>query len=87
MTTPTQTPSVVAKNSNMANRSISSLDSTSPYHLNSSDNPGTILVSRSLTGDNYSTWSRAMQMALSAKNKLSIIDNTIPQPDPAVHPK
>lgn len=57
------------------------IDSTSPYYLHNSDNPGTILVSRVMTGDNYSTWSRAMRMALSAKNKLGFIDKTILKPD------
>jgi hypothetical protein len=62
------------------------LNSMSPYFLHNSDNPGTVLVSRILTGDNFFTWSRAMQMALSAKNKLGFIDGTIPKPDSDMNP-
>ncbi|KAK3043303.1 hypothetical protein RJ639_002546 [Escallonia herrerae] len=38
------------------------------------------LVTQLLTGDNYPTWSRAVIMALEAKNKLGFIDNTIKKP-------
>ncbi|XP_077249241.1 uncharacterized protein LOC143888697 [Tasmannia lanceolata] len=46
---------------------------SSPFYLHPSDNPRNILVSTLLDGDNYQTWSRAMQMALTTKNKLYII--------------
>jgi len=52
-------------------------DSSSPYFLNSSDNPGAILVSCLLKGDNYPTWRRAMMNALRAKNKLSFVDGSL----------
>uniref|UniRef100_A0A6V7QVB5 Retrotransposon Copia-like N-terminal domain-containing protein n=1 Tax=Ananas comosus var. bracteatus TaxID=296719 RepID=A0A6V7QVB5_ANACO len=51
------------------------------YKLSSSDNPGTPLVSYSLTGSNYSTWARAMKNALQAKNKLGFFDGTLKKPD------
>nr|CAD1822688.1 unnamed protein product [Ananas comosus var. bracteatus] len=51
------------------------------YKLSSSDNPGTPLVSYSLTGSNYSTWARAMKNALQAKNKLGFVDGTLKKPD------
>lgn len=53
---------------------------SSPYFLHHSDNPGAILVSQPLLGDNYPTWNRAMRMALKAKNKLGFIDDSISQP-------
>jgi hypothetical protein len=56
-------------------------DSLSPYFLNSSDNPGAVLVSCFLKGDNYPTWRRAMMNALRAKNKLSLIDGSLLKPD------
>ncbi|KAL5832253.1 hypothetical protein ACOSQ4_017607 [Xanthoceras sorbifolium] len=53
----------------------------SPYFLHHSDNPGTVLVSQPLIGnENYSTWSHAMLMALSAKNKIAFVDGTLPKP-------
>ncbi|XP_073036794.1 uncharacterized protein [Primulina eburnea] len=58
-------------------------DPLSPYFLHHSDNPGLTLVSQSLTGDNYSSWSRAMKIALSVKNKLGFIDGTIVKPSEA----
>ncbi|KAL5794686.1 hypothetical protein ACOSP7_003280 [Xanthoceras sorbifolium] len=60
---------------------IAIADSSNPYFLHHSDIPGLILVTQSLTrGENYSTWSRAMLIALSVKNKLGFIDGSIPKP-------
>ncbi|KDO41125.1 hypothetical protein CISIN_1g047541mg [Citrus sinensis] len=42
--------------------------------LHPSDNPGTILVSFPLNGENYTMWSRAMIKALSVKNKSGFIN-------------
>ena len=56
-------------------------DSTNPYFLHNSDHPGIVLVSHHLTGANYITWSRAMVMALTTKNKISFIDGSIPCPE------
>jgi len=56
-------------------------DSSSPYFLNSSDNPVAVLVSCFLKGDNYPTWRRAMMNALRAKNKLSLVDGSLLKPD------
>ncbi|XP_028093464.1 uncharacterized protein LOC114293571 [Camellia sinensis] len=52
-----------------------------PLYLHHSDKPGVILISQPLTEYNYSTWSRAMVMALSAKNKIGFIDGSITKPD------
>ncbi|XP_075504350.1 uncharacterized protein LOC142541771 [Primulina tabacum] len=56
-------------------------DSGSPFFfLQNGDHPGLILVSHPLSGINYNTWNRAMSMALTAKNKLSFVDNSIQRP-------
>ncbi|XP_073025091.1 uncharacterized protein [Primulina eburnea] len=61
--------------------SLSAIDDPmSLYFLHHSDNPGLTLVSQSLTGDNYASWSRAMRIALSVKNKLGFVDGTIVKP-------
>ncbi|KAJ9682347.1 hypothetical protein PVL29_018297 [Vitis rotundifolia] len=54
-------------------------DVSSPFFLHSGDHPGLILVSHNLTGNNYNTWSRAMAMALTVKNKIGFVDGTIPR--------
>ena len=36
-----------------------------------------IWISQPLPGENYPTWSRLMQMGLSAKSKLGFIDGTV----------
>ncbi|XP_057975438.1 uncharacterized protein LOC131162849 [Malania oleifera] len=54
-----------------------------PYHLQSGDSPGIMLVSNVLTGENYHTWSRSMMMALKAKNKIGFVNGTITQPSTA----
>src|SRR5262249_10259185 len=56
-------------------------DSSSPYFLSSFDNPGTILVSCLLKGENYPTWRRVMMNALRAKNKLCFVDGSLPKPN------
>ncbi|KAH7835987.1 hypothetical protein Vadar_031743 [Vaccinium darrowii] len=51
------------------------------------DHPRTPLVDVVLTHTNYGSWSRSIEMALCAKNKLGFIDNTIPCPaDPDIQP-
>ncbi|CAN6688542.1 unnamed protein product [Malus baccata var. baccata] len=51
-----------------------------PYTIHHSDHTGLILVSKTLDGNNYGQWSRAMCMGLSAKNKIGFIDGTIKTP-------
>lgn len=53
------------------------MNDSNPYFLYYGDSPGTILVSQPLLRENYTTWSRSMIMALSAKNKVSFIDGSI----------
>lgn len=56
-------------------------DPLSPYFLHHSDNPGLSLVSQPLIGDNYSSCSRSMLIALTVKNKVGFIDGSIMAPD------
>ena len=56
-------------------------DPANPYFLHHADNPGNTLVSQPLTRqDNYISWSRAMQLAISVKNKIGFLDGSIPKP-------
>ncbi|KAL2232566.1 UNVERIFIED_CONTAM: hypothetical protein Sindi_1436600 [Sesamum indicum] len=48
--------------------------------LHGSDHPGMILVSTSLTKNNYFTWSYAIKRALDLKMKLCCIDGTSAKP-------
>lgn len=50
------------------------------FFLQKSDQLGFILVGQLLTGDNYSTWSRFMLMALRAKNKIGFVNGLIKPP-------
>ncbi|XP_058222867.1 uncharacterized protein LOC131332582 [Rhododendron vialii] len=60
-------------------------DLSSPYFLHSADHPHTPFVDIALTHTNYGSWSRAVTMALCAKNKLCFIDNSLPNPtDPDI---
>lgn len=54
---------------------------SSPFFLHHLDGPGLILVSQQLTGEKYTSWSRAMIIALSVKNKLGFIDGSISKPE------
>nr|KYP50494.1 hypothetical protein KK1_027746 [Cajanus cajan] len=57
-----------------------SQDPNHPLFLHHSDGPGLVLTSQPLDHKNYTTWSRAMQVALSVKNKIPLIDGTLPKP-------
>ncbi|XP_074365665.1 uncharacterized protein LOC141706743 [Apium graveolens] len=57
-----------------------SIDTNHPYFLQSSDNPGTPLVTMLLTEQNYHQWSRSVSIALSAKLKLGFIDGSVSKP-------
>lgn len=52
-----------------------------PYSLHHSYGPANVLATHSLIGaENYYSWSRAMLMALSEKNKAGFIDGSIKKP-------
>ena len=55
-------------------------DSSSLYYLHSGDHLGLTLGSHPLIGSNYNSWSRAVLTALTAKNKVSFIDGSLPRP-------
>jgi hypothetical protein len=57
------------------------LDYINPFFLHHGDSPGAVLVSQPLTGDNYSSWRRAMIMALTAKNKIGFVNGSLSKPD------
>ncbi|XP_068328837.1 uncharacterized protein [Pyrus communis] len=59
---------------------------SNPFFIHHSDHPAMMLVSKPLNGDNYSTWSRAMKISLSAKNKLCFVDGTVLQPSVKTKP-
>lgn len=69
-------------NTNTANTTTNSIiDVFHPYFLQSSDNPGIALVTQPLTAQNYQHWSRSIKLALSAKNKIGMIDGTLVKPE------
>lgn len=56
-------------------------DPSSPYYLHYSHSIGAPLVSQILTNKNYISWSRAMIIALSTKNKIDFVNGSILKPD------
>ena len=61
-------------------------NSSSPFFLSNSDNPSVSLVVQHLTEENYSTWSRAILIALDAKFKIGFIDGSLLKPQSINHP-
>ncbi|XP_076904645.1 uncharacterized protein LOC143560163 [Bidens hawaiensis] len=61
------------------------IDSSNPLYLHPSDHPDMILVSKFFDGNGYGAWKLAMTIALSAKNKLGFINNTVPMPANQAH--
>jgi len=64
--------------SSMSNSNID--DGYSPFFIHYSDSPNLILVSQSLTGENYASWSYLIMIALFVKNKLGFINGIIVRP-------
>ncbi|XP_075515853.1 uncharacterized protein LOC142550661 [Primulina tabacum] len=62
-------------------KSETGTNQSDPLILQQSDHPGLVLVSKLFDGSNYGQWSRAMRIALSAKNKIGIINGTIKAPE------
>ena len=60
---------------------------SNPFYLNHSDHPGLVLISKPLNGENYSTWKRAMTLALNPKNKLSFVNGSIKIPSAETDPE
>ncbi|XP_019223932.1 PREDICTED: uncharacterized protein LOC109205653 [Nicotiana attenuata] len=58
----------------------SSVEPSHPLYLYPSDSPGIILVTKTFNGTGYGGWRRSMLIGLSCKNKLGIINGTIPKP-------
>ncbi|XP_042976284.1 uncharacterized protein LOC122307457 [Carya illinoinensis] len=64
-----------------------SLDNPSnPYFLHHGENPGVILVTDRLNGDNYHSWSRSMSKVISAKNKTGFITGIHKKPKSKADP-
>ncbi|KAF1869335.1 hypothetical protein Lal_00018428 [Lupinus albus] len=53
----------------------------SAYYLHPLENPGLVLVSPALNGENYHQWSRSMKMSLISKNKFGFVNGTITEPN------
>jgi hypothetical protein len=64
-----------------ASTSQSNSDTDSVYYVHPSKGPSSLAISLNLKGSNYLAWSRSMQRALGAKNKLAFIDGSMPIPD------
>ena len=62
-------------------------NSNSSYFLHHSDHPGTVLVSKPLDGENYSTWCWATTISLNAKSKFGFVDGTLKAPSAKTKPE
>ncbi|KAH0764874.1 hypothetical protein KY285_000745 [Solanum tuberosum] len=59
------------------------IDSASPFYIHPSDSPGMLLVDSPFDGKGYAGWNHALVIALSAKNKLGLIDGSLAEPLPS----
>ncbi|XP_062112776.1 uncharacterized protein LOC133823939 isoform X2 [Humulus lupulus] len=77
-----QNPTGQPNQNSQTTHSLQSLeDPADPYYLHHADNPGNVLVSQYLTGqNNYPSWSRAMKLSISVKNKMGFLNTSIPKP-------
>ena len=57
--------------------SKATIETLDPVSLHHSNHPSMVLVSKVLEGDNYNTWSRAMRISLSAKDKIGFVTGSI----------
>lgn len=65
----------------MSTRELVESNKEDPMSLQNSDHPGMNLITASLTGNNYMTWSRSIKIALGAKMKVGFIDRRCKPPD------
>ncbi|KAK2969268.1 hypothetical protein RJ640_021987 [Escallonia rubra] len=68
-----------SKPSNTCNVNFT-MDPSNSYFIHHSDHPSHLLVPIKLNGANYSSWSKSMIHALTAKNKIGFINGSIEQP-------
>lgn len=64
----------------MSSTNISSSNTTAPsgiYYLHPSDNPGSLIASVLLKGDNYTEWATELSNSIQAKQKLGFIEGTV----------
>ncbi|XP_024031879.1 uncharacterized protein LOC112094638 [Morus notabilis] len=80
----TSTEKSLSKHPNTSNVT-STMDSSSPYFVHHSDQPGHVLVPTKLNGSNYPSWSKSMIHALTAKNKIGFINGSIEPPSETEH--
>lgn len=53
---------------------------SSPYYLHPSDNPGALIASVLLRGDNYSEWATELSNSIQAKQKFGFLNGSLPKP-------
>ena len=59
-------------------------DISNPLFLHHAENPGAMLVSEPLIGENYHAWVRSMKKALVAKNKFGFVNGSITLSSPLI---
>ncbi|KAH7833954.1 hypothetical protein Vadar_011350 [Vaccinium darrowii] len=62
------------------------LNPSSRYYFHHSDNAATKLCSKLLDGENWATWSRSVEIALSVKNKLGFVIGKFQKPSKSENP-
>ncbi|GKD87865.1 cysteine-rich receptor-like protein kinase 8 [Tanacetum coccineum] len=76
---------VVEIQNSQSSNSTDTNDINSPYHplyFHPNDHPRLLLISKRLLGsENYNTWKRSILIALSAKNKLKLVNEDYEEPD------
>ncbi|XP_031374156.1 uncharacterized protein LOC116188831 [Punica granatum] len=70
-----------SKDRKTGDSSVRSMEVPPIYRLASSDSTRAQVIGCTLNSDNYLTWSRAMLIALRARNKLAFIDESLERPD------
>ncbi|KAL5834719.1 hypothetical protein ACOSQ4_014216 [Xanthoceras sorbifolium] len=65
----------------------SKVNVSNTYFTHHSDHPGLVLISKPLNGENYSTWKKAMTLALNSKNKLGFVNGSIKAPSEETDPE
>ncbi|XP_019160481.1 PREDICTED: uncharacterized protein LOC109157055 [Ipomoea nil] len=77
-------PAPIATSATAAPVGYDPKDRTDPLYLHPNESPALQLVTAQLEGrSNYHPWARAMEMALRSKNKMVIVDGTMPIPNSA----
>ncbi|CAI8601314.1 unnamed protein product [Vicia faba] len=77
---PHSSPKNSPKNNPKHIETATTINPNHPFYIHPRENPSVTIVTPPLDDNNYHNWSKSMRHALTSKNKLSFINESLPKP-------